>query len=120
MSDSETNTGRRSFFKYSAVALGAFFISSRKGEFLGSLSFAESLKPLQETDATASSLGYHVNAAKVDPAKWPKRSGDGAKEQKCSSCMFYTKIDNKVGKCQIFPANSVTAEGWCNTWSKKQ
>jgi len=112
---------RRQFFKRAAVALASLVLApALLARAAGDAQGAEAkLPPLTDADPTAKALGYHPSAAKVDVAKWPKRAGAGGKSQKCSSCMFYTGADKKTGKCQIFPKNSVNADGWCNSWSKK-
>jgi hypothetical protein len=34
--------------------------------------------------------------------------------------MFYTaNPGGKAGACQLFPAKSVCAKGWCSSWQKK-
>src|SRR5262245_49379156 len=112
------NENRRKFLQYSILAsVSAVF---GRGFGINPIAFAANDLPLlKESDPVAKSLGYSANAEKVDTKKWPKRSGPDAKQQRCETCMFYTTIDAKHGKCQIFPNNSVEAKGWCNTWSKK-
>jgi hypothetical protein len=113
----KTDEKRRSFLQYSVLAtLGTLFGGLVK---LNSSVYAADLPLLKESDPVAKSLGYFTNADQVDTKKWPKRSGPDAKQQRCSTCMFYTAIDPKHGKCQIFPNNTVEANAWCNTWSKK-
>lgn len=109
---------RRSFFAQSILAGLAVFLAK---PWQSAMVFADgaALPQLDESNPTAKALGYQLNADKVDPKKWPKRSGADAKQQRCSTCMFYTAIDKKSGKSQIFPTNSVKAEAWCNSWSKK-
>jgi hypothetical protein len=107
---------RRSFFKYAAAGLAALAFTQSRNP----LAFADAPSAqLSEEDPTAKALGYHKDATKVDPKKWAKRSGKDAKAQKCGTCQFYTAIDKKTGKCQIFPNNTVMEGAWCNSWSKK-
>lgn len=113
------NKDRRHFFKTSlisvaAAALAPYFRGSSSIAFAGA-----TLPLLKESDPTATALGYNANADKVDVKKWTKKAGPDGKSQNCSGCMFYTGIDKKVGKCQIFPNNTVSANAWCNSWSKK-
>lgn len=115
---SNKNTSRRGFFKAavgSVITLGLVPLFKRAGFE----AFAEELPPLDVKDPVASSLGYIVDGAKVDVKKWTKKAGADGKTQSCENCMFYTGLDKKKGKCQIFPGRSVTAKGWCNSWSKK-
>ena len=116
---SSFDNDRRSFFKYSLLAIGAAVLSPYLKGRTG-LAFAGSTLPmLPETDPTATALGYSSDANKVDKKKWAKKAGPDGASQKCNTCMFYTGTDKKAGKCQIFPNNSVAAGGWCNSWSKK-
>ncbi len=112
---------RRVFLKiFSGSILTSLTLSlvQARNVFLN-LAAAAGLKPLSEEDPLAKSLGYYKNASKVDAKKWTKRAGPDGKTQFCSNCMFYTPENSSAGKCQIFPANLVTAKGWCNTWAKK-
>jgi len=85
----------------------------------GSLAFAQEKQPLSESDPTAQDLGYKDDNTKVDIEKFPKKAGAAGKNQKCSTCQFYSAIDAKHGNCQIFVNNTVTANGWCNSWAQK-
>ena len=83
-------------------------------------------KALDENDAMAIGLGYRHDAAKVDAAKYPKRSGPEGAKQLCSSCQFYQVgglkaegKDGEWGKCMIFANGLVAAAGWCNSWAPK-
>lgn len=110
---------RRSFFKYTLVAISATVLSLyTRGK--SSFAYAKSSLPLlKESDPTATALGYSSQAKKVDKKKWPKKAGPDGASQKCSNCMLYTRVDAKSGNCQVFPNNLVAAEGWCNSWVKK-
>lgn len=84
---------------------------------------APKVSPLSESDPLAVSLGYIVDANKVDLKKWPKRAGPDGAKQFCYNCQFYQNAsgDPKASKsapCQIFPGKSVMAKGWCNTWTQ--
>lgn len=114
--DTNINTERRSFFKYSVFGLISLLFGRY---FLNDLKAGESLTPLSESDPTAIALGYHSNGSKVNVKKWTKKSGSEGKSQVCSNCILYTGLDQKSGKCQIFPNHTVSASGWCNSWLKK-
>lgn len=82
--------------------------------------FAED-KPVSESDPLAQALGFKTDAKKVDTKKFPKRKGAEGAKQFCSTCSFFTKTDDKTGKCTIFAAQGgiVPAGGWCNSWVSK-
>jgi hypothetical protein len=109
---------RRNFFRYASTAVTSSFLASlmyRKG----SVAFAQEKQPLRESDATAQEFGYKEDNTKVDTTKFPKTAGQAGKNQKCSTCGFYSAIDAKHGNCQIFVNNTVTSNGWCNNWEQK-
>ena len=121
--NSAQNGSRRGFLKHSFLALAAVFVAPvlRKGspKLFDDAMADGPLAPLSASDPLAMSLGYNPSASKVDLKKWPKKAGPDGKGQKCSSCMLYTAIDGKTGKCQIFQNKTVSASAWCNSWSKK-
>lgn len=81
----------------------------------------EGLPALEESDPTASSLGYSQDASKVDVAKYPKKGEANGAQQKCDSCALYQTANNpEWGKCTIFAGKLVKNGGWCNSWSPKQ
>jgi hypothetical protein len=66
----------------------------------------------EAADPTAKALGYHCDGSK-NPARTDKTAS-------CDGCMFYTALPGgKAGACQLFPAKSVCAKGWCSSWQKK-
>ncbi|MDX1569774.1 MAG: high-potential iron-sulfur protein [Xanthomonadales bacterium] len=81
-----------------------------------SLALAEDLPKLEESDAQASALGYHHDAAKVDTSEYPVYQ-EGSQ---CANCMlFQGAADAEWGPCGIFPGKQVKASGWCTAWAKK-
>jgi|APCry1669192269_1035402.scaffolds.fasta_scaffold05161_2 hypothetical protein len=112
------HTERRSFFKYSAAFLASVTILPYLKGF--TRAFAANT-PLSEKDQTAQLMGYHANAKKVDTKKWEKRKGAEGAKQFCHNCQFYSAIagNKDHGNCTLFPNNTVTANGWCNSWTKK-
>ena len=70
---------------------------------------------LSETDAQAVSLGYKVDATKVDKAKFPKYAAG----QNCAGCSLFQGKTAATGPCSIFANKSVSAKGWCSAWVKK-
>ena len=71
---------------------------------------------LSETDPQAVSLGYKVDATKVDKAKFKGYQAG----QQCSNCnLFKAEANAANGACAIFPGKNVAAKGWCSAWIKK-
>jgi hypothetical protein len=71
---------------------------------------------LLESHPQASTLGYRVDASKVDRANFPKY----VPGQKCAECqMFRAQLGTAVGSCAIYPGKLVSAEGWCNAFIQK-
>lgn len=70
------------------------------------------LPHLSPDDPVAKSLKYVNDAANAGPART-----DGAA---CHSCRFFKgKGTTGWGPCQIFPNNTVNAQGWCSVWMMK-
>ncbi len=77
---------------------------------------AQAQAMVDEKDATAVSLGYQADAAKVDKAKQAKYVAGAA----CSGCQLYQgKAGAPAGACAIFPGKQVSAKGWCSAFVKK-
>jgi len=77
---------------------------------------AAELPHLQPKDPNAVALGYHDNAAQVDPKQFPTyRPG-----QRCDTCL---QLQGKEGQpwrpCNLFPGQQVNANGWCRVWVQK-
>jgi hypothetical protein len=71
---------------------------------------------LEESDPVAMALGYKMDAAKVDKAKFPKYAAG----QLCSGCQLYMgKPTDAMAPCPTFANKLVTAKGWCNAWVKR-
>lgn len=121
MDSNKFDQNRRQFIKKCFFAGAAVLAlpALRSKELILSAIADEKLVPLSEKDPMAVSLGYKDDAKKVDTKKFPKRAGPEGEKQLCDNCMFYTEVDKKKGKCQIFPGKTVAAKGWCNTWAKK-
>lgn len=76
-------------------------------------------KMISESDPTAMALGYKHDAAKADANKYPQLKKPESKTQRCDNCNFYTKENEKWGKCQLLQAGLVNSKGWCGSWFKK-
>lgn len=110
---------RREFFKGATqIALGAVVVPAL---FKGELAHAEERRkasgpvPLVDpNDPVAKAVGYVEDAKKSATAKG----------NKCATCGFYKKTETRdgkeVGTCTIFQGKLVRAEGYCNSWNKKQ
>lgn len=90
------------------------------GEAAAGGGLPEGLPPLTEDDPAASALGYKMDAATVDTAKFPKKADAAMPDQKCANCVLYTDAGHpEYGKCAAFPGKLVKQGGWCNSWAKK-
>lgn len=102
---------RRHFLRSLMVTAGAPAILATKV-------FSQDAKPvkLEESDPTATALGYKEDTTKVDATKYPMHKPD----QKCSDCALYTgKAGEATGPCTAFANKIVTAGGWCAAFAKK-
>jgi hypothetical protein len=72
----------------------------------------------EKKDATAKALKYVSDGASTAKGR-PDKMGIKGAEQNCSNCQFYTKIDDKKGKCLMITSGEVAAKGWCASWTKK-
>lgn len=74
------------------------------------------LPHVEESDATASALGYRHDTTKVDAAKFPNHKA----EQVCANCNLgqAAQADGWM-PCSIFPGKAVNPKGWCAAWVKK-
>lgn len=92
-----------------ALPAGAFFDDALAGT-------PPALTPLDANDPQAKALGYAADSTKVDIKSNPTHKV----EQKCSNCLQYTgKAGDARGGCNLFPARSVAATGWCRVWVQK-
>ncbi len=113
MSFPKTSVERRAFLKagscaIAAAAVGAV-VTSRNA-------LAQGLPPVDPKDPTAQSLGYTLDATKVDKAKFPKFVAG----QHCANCqLFQGKPTDASGGCPIFAGKSVSAKAWCSAYVKK-
>ena len=70
---------------------------------------------LEESDPTASALGFKLDTTKVDSKKYPRHTV----EQKCSTCTLYKEQGGNIGPCTAFANKLVPAGGWCLAFAKK-
>ena len=71
---------------------------------------------VEETDETATALGYKHDTNKVDQQRFPKHSA----AQTCSNCSFFQGgASDPWGGCAMFGRKHIAAAGWCSAWAKK-
>jgi len=92
-------------------------VSAAMPAFLCSKAFAQAPPvKLEESDPTASALGYKEDSSKVDGTKYAQHKAD----QKCSGCvLFQGKPGEANGPCGAFGGKFVVAGGWCAVFAKK-
>ena len=73
-----------------------------------------------EDESLAQAMGYVLDAAKTDTAKFPKRAGEAGAKQFCYNCaLFAGEADAEFAPCSIFQNRLVAGKGWCNAWVAK-
>ena len=122
MSNQNNNPSRRGFLKLTGLGLVAAALSKVIAPSTASAQ-TPPVGPVNEKDSLAQSLGYHVDAKKVDVKKWPKRAGAEGAKQFCKTCQFYQPKGDASktteAPCQIFAGKLVKANAWCNSWAPK-
>jgi len=98
---------RREFVLKLVPLAGALAVLPRFG-------LAADAPPLAEDDKMAASLGFRLNSAKADQAKYPKHTND----QVCGKCLHFTSPAADSAKCDLFN-KSVPKGGWCSAFSKR-
>ena len=101
-------TSRRTFIQILPLA-GALVLGAKAA-------VAADAAQVAPTDPQAAALGYVVDAAKVDKAKFPKYAAG----QACGGCQLYQgKATDAAGPCAIFAGKQVSSKGWCSAYVKK-
>jgi len=105
---------RRNFLKLGVKAGGgALALSAIPVNLIA----AEEVMP---DEALAQAMGYVLDAATVDTAKFPKRAGEAGAKQFCNNCALYAgEADADTAPCSIFQNRPVRGIGWCNAWVAK-
>ena len=107
---SEQTIGRRALLKGALAgitAIGVAGVATRA---------SAAAVPLDVNDAQAKSLGFVLDAAKVDAKANPNFKPD----QKCANCAQYKgAATDATAPCAIFAGKTVPAAGWCKVWAKK-
>ena len=108
MSEHTSEHGRRRFIKLAVAGIAATPLA---GALVSQTAQAAPV-PVKESDATATALGYKMDATKATARKDPKAD--------CSNCNFFSgKAGAADGPCTLFQGNLVATKGWCTAWAKK-
>ena len=71
---------------------------------------------VKETDAYPKSMGFRLNTANVDQAKFPRHEV----AQKCSECQLFSgKSGEATGTCSFFK-RVVPIDGWCRNFKPRK
>jgi High potential iron-sulfur protein len=74
----------------------------------------ESNVKLTEADPYAKSMGFRLDTAQVDQAKYPRHD---AATQQCSKCQLYSpKAGEPLGNCSFYGGRIVPQGGWCRNF----
>jgi hypothetical protein len=104
--NSKFSTTRRVFMMRTALASAATLVAAQ----------AQAQSMVAETDPQAASLGYKVDATKVDKTKQPKYAAG----QACANCaLFQGAAGAAAGACPLFAGKQVSAKAWCSAYAKK-
>jgi hypothetical protein len=113
MSDKPMNKSRRDAVKIMMGGLAAVPLINLVGMAAAQ---AEDLPHLPADNPNAVALKYVENAADADRAA-AARPGLPPEEQHCANCQFSVGGEGDWLPCQLFPQNSVAANGWCVSWT---
>ena len=108
-----TLQSRRTALKNLVVAGASVFAgSSLLAGSVSNVRAAGAMAHLEESDATATALGYKHDATQSD------RPADS--DAICGNCQLYQPGDEEAwGGCALFPNKAVNEAGWCRSWIKK-
>lgn len=85
------------------------------GSALAASSFAaaQETEKVTEADPYAKSMGFRLDTAKVDQAKYPRHTV----EQRCNVCQLYSgKTGDPLGPCSFYGDRLVPPDGWCRNF----
>jgi hypothetical protein len=75
-----------------------------------------STEAVKETDPYPKSMGFRLNTANVDQAKFPRHEIT----QKCSECQLFSgKAGEPTGTCSFFK-RVVPIDGWCRNFKQRK
>jgi hypothetical protein len=114
-------TNRRVFVLHAIVtgtALGAPITAAAQAAAAGAPAANAPVvnEPVKETDPYPKSMGFRLNTANVDKAKFPRHEVS----QKCSGCQLFSgKEGDATGACSFFK-RLVPPDGWCRNFKPKK
>jgi hypothetical protein len=97
---------RRAFMATIVPAAGALVALPR-------LALAD-IPVLTEDDKMGKAMGFRLQTAKADGAKYPKHTND----QTCAKCVHYATPAADTARCDVFN-KIVPKDGWCSGFSKR-
>lgn len=98
-------TNRRVFMMQVVAATGATLATG----------VSQAKTRIDENNAEAASVGYKIDATKVDTKRFPKYKVG----EKCNNCMAWlSKPTDAWGECSLFDNKLVAAPGWCSSYIK--
>lgn len=95
-------TSRRQFLATCAIGIATVPLA---GLLRAGAARAAELPKLSLEDPTAKALNYVEQST--------------TEGQRCNNCQFWQGGDADWGPCPLFPGKSVSARGWCTSWTKK-
>ena len=100
---------RRVFMLHAAAGTAALAVQ-------GSARAQAATEPVKETDPYPKSMGFRLNTANVDQAKFPRHEVT----QKCSECQLFSgKAGEPTGTCSFFK-RVVPIDGWCRNFKPRK
>ena len=78
---------------------------------------AEESDKVAESDPYPKSMGFRLDTANVDQAKFPRHTV----EQHCSECQLFSgKPGEPIGPCSFYGGRLVPVTGWCRNFKVKK
>ena len=78
---------------------------------------ADETEKVLEADPYARSMGFRLDTAQVDKAKYPRH--DVA--QHCAECQLYSgKAGEPLGPCSFYGGRLVPVKGWCRNFKVRK
>lgn len=107
---------RRRFLWRMTNALGLAAVFSFAGQRSMAQDSGGELPHLSEDDPTAKALMY-VHDASMSKSDLRKENSF------CHNCRYFKGEEGQMkgwAGCEIFPQNTVAAEGWCSAWTERE
>jgi hypothetical protein len=101
---------RRVFMLHAVTAAAAVAVQGT------ALAEGDRPEPVKETDPYPKSMGFRLNTANVDQAKFPRHEIT----QKCSECQLFSRHGSEAtGTCSFFK-RTVPQDGWCRNFKPRK